>query len=30
LSETPLTAKASHDDIIRANNGTYIGIASEY
>jgi len=26
----PLTAKASHDDIIRANDGTYIGIASEY
>jgi general secretion pathway protein G len=30
LSEPPLTANASHDDIIRANNGTYIGIASEY
>jgi len=30
LSKTPLTANASHDDIIRANNGTYIGIASEY
>ena len=29
-SQTPLTAKASHDDIIRANNGEYIGIASEY
>ncbi|MBW1673944.1 MAG: prepilin-type N-terminal cleavage/methylation domain-containing protein [Deltaproteobacteria bacterium] len=30
LSVSPLTANASHDDIIRANNGTYIGIASEY
>ena len=30
LSVPPLTANASHDDIIRANNGTYIGIASEY
>lgn len=30
LSVPPLTAKASHDDIIRANNGSYIGIASEY
>ena len=29
-SQSPLTAKASHDDIIRANNGLYIGIASEY
>ena len=30
LSIPPLTANASHDDIIRANNGSYIGIASEY
>jgi len=30
LSVPPLTANASHDDIIRANNGTCIGIASEY
>jgi len=30
LSVPPLTAKASHDDIIRANDGRYIGIASEY
>ncbi len=30
LSQTPLTAQASHDDIIRANDGRYIGIASEY
>lgn len=29
-SETPLTAKASHDDIVRANNGQYIGMASLY
>jgi len=26
----PLTAQASHDDIIRANDGMFIGIASEY
>jgi general secretion pathway protein G len=26
----PLTAKASRDDIIRANNGSYIGPAAEY
>jgi general secretion pathway protein G len=30
LSEPPLTAKASHDDIIRANNGNFVGKASEY
>lgn len=29
-SKAPLTAKDSHDDIIRANNGGYVGIASEY
>jgi len=29
-SHPPLTAKASHDDIIRANNGEFIGLASEY
>lgn len=29
-SKPPLTAAASHDDVIRANNGTYIGMASEY
>lgn len=29
-SNTPLTANPSHDDIIRANNGGYIGIAAEY
>jgi general secretion pathway protein G len=26
----PLTAKTSHDDIIRANNGGYFGVASKY
>ena len=29
-SQSPLTAKASRDDIVRANNGSYIGLASEY
>lgn len=29
-SQSPLTAKASHDDIIRGHNGRYIGLASEY
>ena len=29
-SQTPLTAKASHDDIIRANNGAYIGLAEDF
>lgn len=29
-SQSPLTAEVSHDDIIRANDGEYIGIASEY
>ena len=29
-SVAPLTAKASRDDIIRANNGDYIGLASDY
>lgn len=26
----PLTASASHDDIIRANNGAFIGLASNF
>lgn len=30
LTKPPLTAKASHDDIIRANDGRYIGLGSEY
>ncbi|MBN2124290.1 MAG: prepilin-type N-terminal cleavage/methylation domain-containing protein [Deltaproteobacteria bacterium] len=29
-SSPPLTAKSSYDDIIRANDGRYVGIASEY
>jgi len=29
-SKPPLTAEASHDDIIRANDGRYIGKASDY
>jgi general secretion pathway protein G len=29
-SQTPLTASASRDDIIRANNGGFIGVAQDY
>ena len=29
-SQAPLTAQASRDDIIRANDGAYIGLASQY
>lgn len=29
-SVAPLTANHSHDDIVRANNGDYIGLASKY
>ena len=29
-STSPLTAKASRDDIVRANNGGYVGPASEF
>ena len=29
-SKPPLTAQASHDDILRANDGGYVGLASEY
>ncbi len=29
-SRAPLTASASYDDIVRANNGDYIGLASKY
>ena len=29
-SQSPFTAKASRDDIVRANNGRYIGLVSEY
>lgn len=29
-SVSPLTAKASRDDIIRANNGQFVGLAADY
>jgi general secretion pathway protein G len=29
-SQPPLTAKASRDDIVRANDGSYVGLASNY
>jgi general secretion pathway protein G len=29
-SQTPLTAKASQDDVVRANDGGYVGLASSY
>lgn len=29
-SKAPLTAKMSRDDIVRANDGAFIGLASEY
>ncbi len=29
-SKAPLTTKVSHDDIIRANNGGFVGLASEF
>jgi general secretion pathway protein G len=29
-TQLPLTAKASRDDIIRANNGSYVGRAEDY
>jgi len=29
-SESPLTSKLSYDDIIRANDGAYVGLASDY
>lgn len=30
ITNIPLTAKASRDDIIRANNGKFVGIAEDY
>ena len=30
LSRSPFTAAASQDDIVRANNGLYVGLVSEY
>jgi general secretion pathway protein G len=29
-TSTPLTAKASHDDIVRANDGGFVGLASDF
>ncbi len=29
-SQLPLTAKASRDDIVRANNGDFVGLATDY
>lgn len=29
-SQTPLTAQASRDDIVRANNGQFVGLATDY
>jgi general secretion pathway protein G len=29
-SASPLTAKASQDDIVRAANGRYVGLASQF
>ena len=29
-SQPPLTSKASRDDIVRANNGRFVGLASKY
>jgi general secretion pathway protein G len=29
-SQPPLTAKVSYDDIVRANNGAFLGLASDY
>ena len=29
-SNAPFTAKASHDDVVRANNGSFIGLAKNY
>ena len=29
-SSAPFTAKNSHDDVVRANNGAFIGLAEDY
>ncbi|MCG6963484.1 MAG: prepilin-type cleavage/methylation domain-containing protein, partial [Acidobacteria bacterium] len=29
-SQPPLTAKASRDDIVRAGNGSFVGVAIDY
>jgi general secretion pathway protein G len=30
LSNAPFTAKQSRDDVVRANDGQFVGLASEY
>jgi len=30
MSASPLTAKGSHDDIVRAGNGRFVGKASDF
>lgn len=30
LTSLPFTAKHSHDDIVRCNNGSFIGLAADY
>lgn len=30
LSQTPLSAAVSHDDVIRASNGGFVGLASDF
>ena len=30
LSSPPLTARQSRDDIVRANNGSFVGVAADY
>jgi general secretion pathway protein G len=30
ISQTPFTVKASQDDIVRANNGGFVGLVSDY
>ena len=30
ISVSPLTAKASQDDIVRGRNGKFIGVATDY
>jgi general secretion pathway protein G len=29
-SDPPLTSQLSHDDILRANNGRFLGLSSDY
>jgi general secretion pathway protein G len=30
ITKLALTAKESYDDIIRANNGTFVGLGADY